>query len=240
MIPHTKEPPLRICVRRGFCCFGSFWIAKSENESEKHGKHYEKKELSMSAIIVRTAVLYILTTVVFRFMGKRQVGELEMSELITTLLLSEIATLPIDDPNIPLLYAVIPILLLVCFEIVITFAKTRCNLLKRVFESKPIVLIRRGELCETELRRMRITVDELIGECRLQGIGSLADVEYAILEQNGKLSVLPKSTKLPLTPSDMGIKSGDCGILHPLIVDGVFHKEGMRLAGINQEEATRL
>ena len=207
---------------------------------EVYDRNYEKKDGLMSAIIVRTTLLYVLTTVLFRLMGKRQVGELEMSELITTLLLSEIATLPIDDPNIPLLYAVIPILLLVCFEILITFAKTRCNLLKRVFESEPIVLIRRGELCEKELSRMRITVDELISECRLQGIGSTEDVEYAILEQNGKLSVIPKSSKSSITPSDVGIKTEERGIMHPLIVDGSYHKEGIKLAGLDREAVDRL
>lgn len=194
----------------------------------------------MPTIFLRTLILYILLTVVFRCLGKRQVGELDMSELVSTLLLSEIASLPIDDPDIPLLYAVVPIVMIAALEVVVTFAKTRCNPLKRLFESKPILLIDKGVVQEGELRRMRMTMDELLSECRLQGVGDIGEVYYAIMEQNGKLSVLPKADKKPATPSDLSLKVKESGMLHPLIIDGTVNREEMLAAGMSEEDTMKL
>ena len=194
----------------------------------------------MPTIFVRTLILYILLMVVFRCLGKRQVGELDMSELVSTLMLSEIASLPIDDPDIPLLYAVVPILLIAALEVVVTFAMTKCNPLKRLFESRPIVLIDRGVIREKELRRMRMTLDELLCECRLQGVGDVNEVYYAILEQNGKLSVLPKSDKKPTTPSDLGKKVKESGILHALLIDGTLNRDELLAIGVSEQTVSDL
>lgn len=194
----------------------------------------------MPTIFLRTLILYILLTVVFRCLGKRQVGELDMSELVSTLLLSEIASLPIDDPDIPLLYAVVPIVMIAALEVVVTFAKTRCNPLKRLFESKPILLVDKGVVREGELRRMRMTLDELLSECRLQGVGDIGEVYYAIMEQNGKLSVLPKADKKPVTPSDLSQKVKESGMLHALVIDGTLNREEVQAAGMSEEEAMKL
>jgi len=194
----------------------------------------------MPTIFLRTLILYILLTVVFRCLGKRQVGELDMSELVSTLLLSEIASLPIDDPDIPLLYAVVPIVMIAALEVVVTFAKTRCNPLKRLFESKPILLVDKGVIREEELRRMRMTLDELLSECRLQGVGDIGEVYYAIMEQNGKLSVLPKADKKPVTPSDMSQKVKESGMLHALVIDGTVNREEAQAVGIDEQEVAKL
>ena len=146
----------------------------------------------MYAILFRTLILYILITLMIRAMGKRQVGELEMSELVTTLLLSQLVSLPIEDPEIPLLHVVLPVILIVGFEIVITFLKGRLNFLKRIFEARPSILINRGVIDQGELARIRLTVDELLSEVRQQGYRDVGDIYYAILEENGKFSLIPK------------------------------------------------
>lgn len=194
----------------------------------------------MIVIFVRTVLLYVLLTLMFRFMGKRQVGELEVSDLVSTLLLSEIAALPIDDPDIPLLYALVPILLIMCLEIMTTFAETKWNPLKRIFEGKPILLISQGEVQPSALKRVRVSVNELISECRLQGVGNIGDVNYAILEPNGKLSVFPKSKYSPVTPSDLQIKKEESGILHPLIIDGIPQKEALKKLNISSKKLHKL
>ena len=179
----------------------------------------------MYAILFRTLILYILITVVIRAMGKRQVGELEMSELVTTLLLSQLAALPIEDPEIPLPHVFLPILLIVSIEIVITFSKSRINLLKKIFESRPSILIDRGRIDQRELGRMRLTIEELMSEVRQQGYRDISEIYYAILEENGKFSLLPRAECEPLTLADAEKEVKERGYAVSLIADGVIDRE---------------
>ena len=199
-----------------------------------------KRGDAMIVIFLRGVLLYLLLTVMFRFMGKRQVGELEVSDLVTTLLLSEIAALPIDDPDIPLTFALVPILLIMCLEVIFTFLEVRWNPLKKLFLGKPIMLVSKGEIQIEALKKMRITVNELISECRLQGVGNLSDVNYAILEPNGKLSVFPKIENSPVTPAFLEKKQEDSGILHLMILDGVVEKETLKKLGISKEALQKM
>ncbi len=184
----------------------------------------------LTILFFRTIVIYTLLSITLRIMGKRQVGELEVSELVSTLLLSEIASLPIENPEIPFLFALIPILFIFSIEIIITYLKNKWEPLKRLFESRPVFLIVRGEILQQELLRMRISINELIGECRLQGVSDLSDVEYAVLEQNGNLSLLLKSGKQPLTPDKVAGKADE--IMHPVILDGCINRESLQMLGI--------
>ncbi len=185
----------------------------------------------MYAILFRTLFLYILITVVIRLMGKRQVGELEMAELVTTLLLSQLASLPIEDPEIPILHVVVPFLLIASFEIIITFLKGRINILKRFFEAKPSFLIRNGVIDQRELLRVRLTLEELLSEVRQQGYRDIGDIDYAILEENGKFSLIPRAAKEPLTPSDLGMNAEEAGCALPLIADGVIDRTMLNECG---------
>lgn len=179
----------------------------------------------MSSIFFRVVIMYLLLTVVLRLMGKRQVGEMQVSDLVPTLLLSEIAALPIDDSDIPLLHAVIPILFLFSAEVLITYAKTKWNPLKKVLESRPIFLIERGQLRQEELAKNRITLTEFLGECRLQGVADIRNIYYAILEQDGKMSIMQRA------------KGGgaDPGIPHLLVADGVINREAAEKIGMTAD-----
>ncbi len=185
----------------------------------------------MFTLFFRTLLIYIIITLVIRLMGKRQVGELDMSELVTTLLLSQIASLPIEEPEIPLLYFVIPVFLIVATEIVISYLKGRFNFLKKIFETRPTLLICRGKIDQAEMMRMRITIEELLSEVRQQGYASLSDIYYAIFEPNGKFSLLPKADSAPLTPKDCAIKVSERGCAFPLICDGDIREDNLRKAG---------
>ncbi len=185
----------------------------------------------MYAILFRTLFLYILITVVIRAMGKRQVGELEMSELVTTLLLSQLASLPIEDPEIPIFHVVLPVLLIVSIEIVITFGKSRVNFLKKIFEQKPSILVDRGTIDQAEMGRMRITIGELLSEIRQQGYRDLDDIYYAILEENGKFSLIPRAAKEPLSTEDAGKEKPETGCALPLISDGVVDFDNLHRFG---------
>lgn len=181
----------------------------------------------MTVIFFRTIIIYILLSVVLRLLGKRQVGELEVSELVSTLILSELAALPIDDPDIPLLYAIIPISLILSLEIAVTFLKNKFQIFKRIFETRPSFLIERGNIRQDELQKLRISVDELLGELRLQGYGDPADIYYAILEQNGQLSVIPRKEKSAPLCEDLALKTTEEGMAHPLVIDGVIYKDSL-------------
>ncbi|MBR4335017.1 MAG: DUF421 domain-containing protein, partial [Clostridia bacterium] len=140
----------------------------------------------MATILYRIVVIYILLSLSLRIMGKRQVGELEVSDLISTLLLSEIAALPVADPEIPLLYAVIPLIFILSLELLITCLKNRFAFFKRVFEPKTAPLIKDGTIDRTALAKNRVSINELMGELRLQGVEDPADVALGTIEQNGR------------------------------------------------------
>lgn len=189
----------------------------------------------MLTILLRSVLVYILLILTMRLMGKRQLGELEISELVTTLLVSEIASLPIVDKSIPLMYAVIPLVTVLFLEITLSFLLVKFPCFKGIASTRPSVLIRHGKLDQKELKRVRISLDELISEVRQNGIASLADVDYAIIEQNGKISILPRRAAQPPNAADMGLLASENGILHPLIEDGKLDRYNLELLGLDDK-----
>lgn len=187
----------------------------------------------MISILFRTIIIYTLISAALRFMGKRQIGELEVGELVTALLLSEVASIPIDDPDTPILFAVIPISLIAACEVLLSFAKNRFPALKRLLDGKPSLLILRGKIRQKELRELRISAEELLGELRLQSVTAISDVAYATLESNGKLSVILKKSASPPSSEDVGIVPKENGIMHAVIVDGRISEDALRKCGRN-------
>ena len=174
----------------------------------------------MASILIRTIIIYILLTSALKIMGKRQIGELDVGELITTLLISELATIPIDDPDLPLLNAVLPILLIFSLEIIISSLKNRSERLKRLVESAPVYIIYKGKLLQDALVENRLSINELLCELRLLGVADISEVEYAILEQNGRISVHKRT---------------DGSFTHTLIIDTVILKDNLKRLGLNDE-----
>ena len=190
----------------------------------------------MATVLIRALIIYILFGVSMRLMGKRQIGEFRISELVTTLILSEIAAIPITEINIPLLYAIAPIIMILTLEIVLSYAETKWNVLKRAISGKPSILIARGVVNQRELMRLRIGISELVAQVRQSGVGDIADVNYAILEDDGRLTVLPKVEKRPPSTEELrdvlaNTKPSDAGVAHVLIIDGKIIKENLKLAG---------
>lgn len=186
----------------------------------------------MLTILLRTVIIYIVLIGTMRLMGKRQLGELEVSELVTTLLISEIAASPIADPSIPVIYAVIPLITILTLEITLSIILLKCPRLKNVASARPSILIRHGKLDQKELRRIRISIDELISEIRQTGLSSFAEVDYAILEQNGKISVIPRKNAQPPTAADLDLQVTESGIVHAIIEDGVVNRYNLTLLSL--------
>ncbi len=174
-------------------------------------------EDEMATVLIRTAIIYVLFTFAIRLMGKRQVGEMQLSELITTFMLSELAINPIQDISIPIAYSIIPLVFLFAMEVITSFLVTKLPRFRRAFMGAPSIIIRNGVLNQEELSRLRISVSELLSELRLKDIGSIDEVDYAILELNGKLSVFPKdNTKVSK-------------VSHALITDGAINSSELAL-----------
>lgn len=187
--------------------------------------------VNMLTIFIRVIIIYILLVGTMRIMGKRQIGELQLSELVTTILLSELASQPITDNQIPLAFAIIPVAVLLSLEVIISFAVTKISFLKPLFDGKPSILISHGKLDKKEISRVRISMEELLSSLRIKGIADIAEVDYAILEQNGQLSVFPKKQFSPPTATEMSITVAESGIAHAIIIDSVISDFDLRFIG---------
>lgn len=183
----------------------------------------------MLIILIRTVLIYFILALLMQLTGKRQIGQLQVSELLCALLLSELAAAPISDNSIPLTHAIIPIVALSTLEVIVSFLVTKSTLIRNFFDGEPSILVNHGRLDQQALASARINLDELLGFMRLQGIATLADVDYAILEQNGQISFLPKAGSLAASAEDAGVSVAENGIAHPLVVDGKLQEKQIAL-----------
>lgn len=190
----------------------------------------------MSVILIRTLLIYTLLTIVMRLMGKRQLGELQVSELISTLVLSEVVATPIIDPNIPLVYALIPVGVILTLEVILPELFFHFPALRKWIEGTPCFLIRQGKICQTELRKNRITPEEFLATLRTAGISDPSQVDSAILEASGIISVFRKSTNEPPTASDLQMQVTDSGIAHILVSDGRFNRSTIQGLGMTEAD----
>ena len=181
----------------------------------------------MITVFVRTCIIYAVLILSMRLMGKRQIGELEISDLVTTILISEIASLPITNTSIPISHALIPTAALLSFEVISSMLIAKFPRVKNILTARPSVLIKKGSFCKKAMLDARISIDELIGELRQQGISDPAEVLYAILEQNGKITVIPKAMHSAPTAKQLGLEPPEKGLYHIIIDRGCINKHAM-------------
>ena len=170
----------------------------------------------MAIVILRTAIIYFALLLALRLMGKRQLGEMELSEFVVASLIADLAAHPLQDMGIPMTNGLVPILMLFCFEILIAGLSMKSIRLRTLLFGRPSVLVTRGTIDQREMRLNRFTADELLQELRNQGMFDLSQVEYAILETSGRLNVIPYPAEQPPTASQLGVEVPDGGC--PLIV----------------------
>ena len=175
----------------------------------------------MVTALFRTIILYFVIMIGLRLMGKRQIGELEPSELVLTMMVSDLAAVPMQDLGIPLINGVIPILTLLSLSMLLSLLSLKNLRFRRLVCGEPTVLIRDGRLDQQGMEKNRFTVDELMEELRAQGISDPATVKYAVLENSGQLSILPYAHEQPITPKQMGrVVEDDVTLPTILINDG--------------------
>lgn len=186
----------------------------------------------MITAFFRTAILYVLLIVGLRLTGKRQIGELEPIELVLTMLLSDLASVPMQDFGIPLVNGVIPIVTLLAMSMLLSCVSLRNVRFRTLICGKPAIIIRNGKLQQDAMRHNRLTLDELFEELRTQGVTDISDVKYAVLETGGQLSVLLRTVAQPATPYQLGLTYEDDVFLPTVIInDGRLLRGNLRQTG---------
>lgn len=188
----------------------------------------------MAIVLVRTLIIYFSLLLVLRLLGKRQLGEMELSEFVVAALIADLAAHPLQDMGIPLINGLLPILVLFCCEVLIAGFSLKSIRLRSLVFGKPSLLIVHGKILQKEMLKNRFTLDELMQELRAQGITDMNAVDYGVLETNGRLSLILSPAERALTPQLMGIACPVEGYPSIVISDGRVLEANLRHLGLDR------
>ncbi len=180
---------------------------------------------------VRTVVLYLALILVIRLMGKRQIGQMEPSEFVVTMLVANLASFPLEDGGIPLISGLIPMFVVLGLELILSVLSMKSVRLRRVLCGKPVILMENGRFLQDNMRKTRVTLDELTGHLREKDVLDPRAVQYAILETNGNLSVFPYPKERPASARDAGVQARAQKLPITIISDGSLMKANLEKAG---------
>lgn len=183
----------------------------------------------MLITFVRSIILYIIVLIVMRLMGKREIGQLQPFELAIAIMIADLASIPMSEIGIPIINGIIPILGLLVMHLIISFINLKSIKMRQLICGKPSILIYRGRINEKELVKERFTINELQERLRANNINNIADVEYAILETSGQVSVIQKPNKRTTIPEDFNIMPEYEGIIYDLVVDGKIMNDNLKI-----------
>lgn len=189
----------------------------------------------MIITVIRTVLLYIFVISAIRIMGKRQLSDMQTSELVITMIIADIASIPMQNTSQPLLTGIIPVMILVCAEIFLSILMLKLPKLRNLVCGKPEIIIENGRLNQTMLRGLRLTTEDLSVLLRQQGVFNIEDVQYCIIETNGQISVLLKPEKRNPTVGDMNLPAEDRGLEAVVVSDGEFLKASMEICSVDKE-----
>lgn len=187
----------------------------------------------MLIIFVRAAILYIFIVIIVRVMGKKQIGEMQPTELVLALVIADLSAVPMESLNTPILYGIIPILTLFIIEETLSYIALKSDKARGIIYGKPSVIIEHGKILEVELRKLSFNINDLLEQLRLSGFASVDEVEFAILETNGQLSTISKATKRAVTPSDMKLKVENEELPITAVIDGRILSKNLQLIGLD-------
>ena len=185
--------------------------------------------------IIRTLILYVFVIFAVRVMGKRQISDLQPTELVITLIISDIASIPMENSSQPLLSGVVPVLILVACEIFASLIMMKNSKFRKIICGSPVMVIEEGKILQDAMRKLRMTTEDLCIQLRQENVFSLEDVEYCIVETNGKISVLQKPEKRTPNAQELGVTIEDTGIDAVVISDGVYLDNSMKLCGFTRK-----
>jgi len=188
----------------------------------------------MLTAVIRTVILYLIIVIGIRLMGKRQIGQLEPSEFVLSLLIADLAAVPMQDFGIPLIMGVIPIVTLLCLSTILSVLTVRSIRLRALLCSRPSIVVQDGKILDREMVKNRFTVDELMEELRGAGVTDLNSVKYAVLETTGRISVITKKEEQPPTAAELGIPVVDNGLPVIVVSDGRILSENMKVRNLTE------
>ena len=194
----------------------------------------------MAVTLIRATLLYVAIIFLIRLMGKRQIGELQPSELVVTILLSEIASIPMQDNNIPIIHSVVALFALVSYEILTSAIGLKSQKLRTVIQGHPVIVIRKGEIDMKALKKLRMTVNDLISALRQKDVFDISQVSYAISETNGQISVLLKPEYRNSTAGDLNLNPEDKGMPFAVICDGRMIDDTIIESGLDSDKIKKL
>ncbi len=189
----------------------------------------------MAVSLIRTIILYVIVIFAIKLMGKRQISDLQTSELVITILISNIAAIPMQNTEQPLLTGVVPIGVLICSEILVSFLMLKSTRVRQLICGKPVVVIDEGKLDQEALKFLRLSTEDLFGQLRQLDVFSLDDVWFAIMETNGQMSVLKKSEKQPPDASTLGITVPKAKVDTVVVSDGHVCDFSLAICGLSKE-----
>ena len=189
----------------------------------------------MLVTFFRAIVLYIIVLIVMRLMGKREIGQLQPFELAISIMIADLAATPMAETGIPITNGIMPILGLLVMHLIISMINIKSNKAREIICGKPSMLIFRGKIDEKQLKKERFTINELEERLRDSNIFNIGDVEYAILETSGQVTVIPKPNKRPTIPEDFNIEPKYEGIPYDLVIDGKVMYKNLKKIGKNYE-----
>lgn len=190
----------------------------------------------MLVLVFRTLLLYSAIVFSLRFMGKRQIGEMQPSELVVAIMISDLASVPMQGTDLPLLSGIIPVFTLIIAEVIMSFAGLKSRKLRRLITGEPSIIVYDGHVNESELERLRFNLNDLLEQLRINNVPNIADVEVAVLETNGQISIIPKKEARPATVRDLKIKDAIRETLPcTLISDGEMIKSELKRSGKSEK-----
>jgi uncharacterized membrane protein YcaP (DUF421 family) len=187
------------------------------------------------ALFYRTVFLYLAVLLAVRIMGKREVGQLSAFDLVVAIMIAELAAMAMENINMPIYQGFIPIYTLVGMEILFSWLSLKNHTIRGLVDGKPSIVISNGRIVEKELRKLRYNVSDLLSQLREKDVCNIADVQFAVLETSGELTVLLKPEKRPVTPKDLGLPMKYEGLPTPLIFDGKVHRKNLDKLHFDEE-----
>ena len=188
----------------------------------------------MATIFIRTLIVYIVVLIAVRLMGKREIGQLQPFELVVIIIIADVASVPMEDINVPLLQGIIPISALLVGQLIFSYLNIKIPYFHKIFTGKATILIEKGEILEDNLKKQRYSLEGLIEQMRVAGYPNIMDVDYAILETSGEISVIPKMEKNNVTLEDLKIKKKEEGFPRILVLEGNVIENN--LIALNKDE----
>lgn len=190
----------------------------------------------MLTIIIRSVLIYVIVLVVFRLMGKRQLGQMQPFELVLTLIIADLATIPMAEISVPVLHGIVPLLTLTVLHFLITILTRVSQKISKFVSGKPIIIINPKGIDYEAMKKLSISTDDIFAALRAGGYFNINQIQYAIMETNGKVSVMPKAEFSPVTNGDINLQIEESFIPIILVSEGKILKENSSLAGIEEQE----